>query len=137
MAKGKLTNQQKTFAANVASGMPLGESAKDAGYSPKSASVIASKLVKNSKVVDEIARIRSKATTASLGSKAELLDVLWQTMEEARADGDRVNVVRCGELWLKATGQLVNKQEIKTDQTIDVQWSAPLPDEPEDDGDDR
>ena len=136
VAERKLSNQQKAFAANVASGMPLAEAAKDAGYSPKSAPALASQLMKKAKVAEEVARIRAKAVASSRGSKAECLDLIWSVLEEAKAAGDRANFNRGCELWLKATGNLVHKQEIKTDQVIEVEWQSALPDEAEatDDG---
>jgi len=124
----KLTDQRKVFAANVASGMPLHDSAVDAGYSPLSASQQASALMKYPEITAEIERIRSKAMATSVGSKAECLDLIWRTMQESAANGPPRDVYQGAELWLKATGQLVTKQEVVTNQTIDIEWSQPVAD---------
>lgn len=130
----KLTPQQRAFAVEVASGCTATEAAIRAGYSRKSASCQASQLLDNPKVVAEVERIQGKATVASLGSKAEALDLIWRTMNEAAQEGDRVNVYRGSELWLKATGQLIEKREVKTQETIELEWSAPIEPEADDEG---
>ena len=132
-----ITPQQMLFAVNVASGMTAKAAAIDAGYAPKYADRQGSQLLVNPRVKHEIDRIKNKATAASLGSKAEALDILWQTAAEARADGDRVNVTRCLELWLKATGQLVTRQQIETNQQIDLAWTKPIMDDAQAEDDDH
>jgi len=121
-----LTKQQQFFAAGVAQGMPGEKAAVAAGYSAKSANSYASQLISNPKVAAEIERMRSKLEVVALGSKAELLNMLWTEIGKAIAEGDRINVTRMGELWLKARGELVAKHDIKTDQVIDLAWAAPV-----------
>jgi hypothetical protein len=130
----KLTPQQRAFAVEVASGCTATEAAIRAGYSRKTAGDQASQLLRNPKIASEVERIQGKATVASLGSKAEALDLIWRTMNEAAQDGDRVNVYRGSELWLKATGQLVEKREVKQQDVVELEWSAPIEPEADDEG---
>jgi len=133
MPKNGITAQQLCFAVNVASGMTGTEAAIDAGYSPQSAHVAASRLLKNAKVASEIKRISAKQTTAALGSKAELLDKVWQRLVACESDRDFTALSR---LWFDASGSMVHKQEIRTDQRVDLVWSAPVADDSEGEGDD-
>jgi phage terminase small subunit len=119
-----------TFVAEVAAGnCSATEAAIRAGYSAKTASSQSSQLLNNPKIKAELDRIQAKAVVQAIGSKAECLDIIWQTMCEARDDDDRVNVYRGGELWLKATGNLVEKREITENQTVNIEWQAPIPED--------
>lgn len=123
MAK-KLSAQQRSFAQAAASGMSLTDAALSAGYSPTTAKFQGSKLAKLPEVAAEIDRIAAKSEAVAIGSKAEALDMVWRTMQSAADDGDRVNVYRGVELWLKATGQLVEKHQVdQTSQVVQIDWS--------------
>jgi len=124
MAKA-ISPQQMSFAVNAASGMSLTDAALAAGYSPNTAKYQGSHLARQPHIAAEIDRIAKKGEAVAMGSKAQVLDLVWQTMEGAFDDGDRTNVYKGAELWLKATGQLVDKQQIEqTTRTIEIDWSA-------------
>lgn len=122
----KLNQKQMAFALNVASGQyDQEDAALRAGYSPKCAKTYASRMMTMPAIKAEVDRIRAKAEAKSVGSKAEVLDMIWATMQEASMAMDRTNVYKGAELWLKATGQLVDKQQIEqTTRTIEIDWSA-------------
>lgn len=123
----KLTPQQQSFAAEVAAGnCTLTEAALRAGYSPKSASKLGSQLMANPRISAEVDRIRAKAAATAQGSRVEVLDIIYETLHEARVDGDRANTLKAAELWLKATGNLVEKRENVTEGKIELEWPAPL-----------
>lgn len=120
----KLTAQHKAFAAAVAAGSSLRDAAISAGYKASDARSRGSKLADDPLVAAEIDRIQAKGEAVAIGSKAEALDMVWRTMAAAADEGDRVNVYRGVELWLKATGQLVEKQQIEqTSQVVQIDWS--------------
>lgn len=125
MAKG-FTPRQQAFIASVASGsMDYTEAAVSAGYSPHTAKSTGSKLMMRDDIRAEVDRIRAKATAVAQGSKTEALDIIWDTLKGAAKDGDRPNVYKGAELWLKATGQLVEKQQIEQTSTIiDIEWDG-------------
>lgn len=106
--------------------MQLKDAAIAAGYAATNAEAQSSKMAKLPHVSAEIERMRAKIEVVSLGSKAELLNILWTEIGKAIAEGDRINVTRMGELWLKARGELVARHDIKTDQVIDLAWAAPV-----------
>jgi phage terminase small subunit len=122
----KLNQKQMAFALNVASGLyDQEDAALRAGYSAKCAKTYASRMMTKPEIRAEVDRIRAKAEAKSVGSKAEALDMIWATMQEAAMAMDRTNVYKGAELWLKATGQLVDKQQIEqTTRTIEIDWSA-------------
>jgi len=80
----------------------------------------------NPKIKAEVERIQAKAVVAALGSKAELLNLIWKSLEEAAAEGARRDLYAGSELWLKATGQLVEKREIdQTSTVVEIEWQPP------------
>lgn len=118
----KLTPQQQAFAVEVATGdCTATDAALSAGYSPASATKIASQLLDNPRVVAEIERIKGKATAASVGSKAEALDRIWKLACDAADEGARRDAYQGYELWLKATGNLVEKREVKHED-VELDW---------------
>jgi len=124
-----LTTQQRLFAAGVAQGLPLGEAAVSAGYAASNAEAYGSRLAKKSHVAQEIERMRAKAEVVALGSKAELLNLTWQRIQAADNNRDFAQLAR---LWFDASGSMVHRQEISTNQQIDLAWSAPVQDDAED-----
>lgn len=122
----RLSPMQAAFAVNYASGtMDATEAALRAGYSPGCARSNGCRLAKHPLVVAEVDRMRNKAQALAIGSKAEVLDLVYHTMQQASEAGDRTNVYKGAELWLKATGQLIEKQEIEqTTRTIEIDWGA-------------
>lgn len=124
-----LTKQQQVFAAGVAQGMTQRDAAIAAGYSAKSADAQASQMLKNPKVAAELARMRAKSEIVAVGSKAELLNMVWARLAKSESDRDFTALSR---LWFDATGAMVIKQEIKTDQVVELAWAAPIEAEDED-----
>ena len=125
----KLTPQQRAFAVEVATGdCTATDAALSAGYSPASATKIASQLMDNPRVVAEIERIQAKATATSVGSKAKALDAVWR-IAESNEDKAPKTALSAYELWLKATGNLVEKRENLNTATIEVEWQAPVEDD--------
>ena len=57
-------------------------------------------------------------------SRADALDRIKLTIDDAGQNRDFGNVFRGCELWLKATGNLVNQHEVKQDQTVELSWSV-------------
>lgn len=125
----KITPQQMAFAAEVASGCTATEAARRAGYSQRTAGKYAPQLLANPRVRAEIERMQRKAEVQALGSKAELLNMWWEALTDAKAEGDRRGLADLGERWLKARGEFVEKVEQTIEQVIDLEWSEPI--EPE------
>lgn len=119
----KLTDQHKAFAAEVAAGSSFMDAAISAGYSQNSAKFYGSKLAADPLVRAEIDRIRAKGEAVSVGSRAEALNIIWRTMQGAEEAEDRANVYRGAELWLKATGQLVERSE-QVSTVVEIDWSS-------------
>ena len=119
-----LTPQQMSFVAEVASGKTARDAAIAAGYKASNADNTASTLSKNPKVAAEIARVMAKATAVAQGSKAEALDMLWDSMVEAKAEQDRSGLKGLAELWLKANGHLIERREVRTDTVCEIEWSS-------------
>lgn len=124
-----LTKQQQVFAAGVVQGMSAEKAAISAGYSAKSVNSYASQLLSNPKVAAEIERMRAKSEIVAVGSKAELLNMVWARLAKSESDRDFATLSR---LWFDATGAMVIKQEIKTDQVVELAWAAPIEAEDED-----
>lgn len=123
MPKG-LTPQQRLFAVEVASGKTQRDAAIAAGYSPKSADRIATRLVKNGPVAAEIARIQNKATACAFVDRTRTLEIIGNALESAAEAGDSAAIARLGELNLKAQGHLVERREVRTDIVVELEWDS-------------
>ena len=119
-----LNDQMRAFCRYVVDGCQRKEAAVKAGYSERSASARAGELAGNPHVKAEIARLRAEAEQASVSKAAEVLDMVYAAIAHAYADHDWPNVYRGSELWLKATGNLVERRQVQTDQVIELEWTT-------------
>ena len=123
----KLTDKQMAFVVEIAKGGCTNkQAALTAGYSPANAESQASQMLKKPHVKAELERIRGNAVAQAQGTKAKALDRIWDLAESAADEDNRREAYQGYELWLKASGHLVEKREINTNQTIDVEWRAPV-----------
>lgn len=99
-----------------------------AGYSRKSAGKIASQLMDNPRIASELERVLAKAQAVAVGSKAEALSRIWAIGEREDESNPRISL-QAYELWLKATGNLVEKREVTENQTVNIEWQTPIPED--------
>lgn len=115
-----LTERQRRFVLEYAASGAGAKSARNAGYSLKSAHEIASELLKKPHVQAEIARLRRAVNESAyerLKSKQlDAADALYQTMKAAQAEGKHAIVVDACKEILKdvlSTKSQVSLEEIK------------------------
>ena len=49
---------------------------------------------------------------------------MYSAVQQSYADNDWPNVYRGSELWLKATGNLIERRKVETDQVIELEWTT-------------
>ena len=122
--KAGLNQQMQAFCRHIAAGCQKKEAAVKAGYTPASASSRASELLNNPHCKAEIKRLQAEHEAEARGSAVEILNMVYSAVQQSYADSDWPNVYRGSELWLKATGNLIERRKVETDQVIELEWTT-------------
>ena len=116
----KLTTKQEKFCLLYYEKSNATEAAIAAGYSPKTAAVIASENLIKPKISDRIAAIRQKAVDASIASVQERQQILT---EIARARQTDFMTCSADGVWMHDIGpESINKAAIKQVQTTTMPY---------------
>jgi len=107
-----LNERQQKFCEFYAKGESATKAYMDAGYSTKSegaAAVSSSKLLRNPKIVEEIAKLSVKTRTSAIATITEIKEFWTQTLQSV--EEEMPHRLKASELLVKSEGGFLDKVE--------------------------
>lgn len=114
------TLQQRKFAKYYAQTGKVGDSAIKAGYSPRSAAVTGSNLLKDRKMLQLISEEKRRQQTAQIRSAEDVIADVRELTKKALATGDIKTALSCFQMEAKYLGMFDQKE-------VDEETKQPLP----------
>ena len=107
-----LNERQQKFCEFFAKGISATQSYMDAGYSTKSeegAAVSSSKLLRNPKIIEQIAKLSEKTRTEAIASISEIQE-MWSEIARSTEE-ETPHRIKAGELLVKVQGGFLERIE--------------------------